>query len=180
MKKIALVAALAVVSFVRPAHSDPITGNLAIAGATTYTSTGMQFSNPSVTLIATGNFLPLIGHTEMLNSFNFGTAAGATLFATVSPALSMNLESLTVISNTANFLNVVGTAMFLEPGFDPTLYEFTLTATRPDGVSSYTLTAVPEAAVVTSEPLTLFLVGSGLLCLAGVKLYRRQRLGEAA
>jgi|SRR5215469_11336306 len=179
MKKIALGIALALV-LARPAHGTSITGNLAIAGATAYTSTGIQFSNPSVTLIATGNFLPLLTQTEMLNSFNFASAPGATLFTTVSPALAMNIQTLSVITNTGTFLNIAGTALFMEPGFDPTLYEFTLTATRPDGVSSYTLTAVPEATVVTSEPLTLFLVGSGLLCLAGVKLYRRQRLSGAA
>lgn len=146
--------------FSAPAFSTSITGNLAIAGATTYTSTGIQFSSPSVTLIATGNFLPLLLKTEILANFSFASAPGLTLFQTTSPNIAMNINTLNVISNTSNFLNVLGTATFTEPGFTPTAYDYSLTATRPDGVSSYTLTAVP--ATPTAEISTLIMVATGL------------------
>jgi len=171
MRRIALIlATVLTLAIARPSFATPITGTIAIAGADTYTSTGIHFTGPAMTLIATGNFLPLLGQSTTINNFNFASASGTTLFASVSPLITMDVLSLMVVTNSANFLNISGTADFSEPGFDTTLFDFTLTATRPDGVSSFTLTAAPLAPI--PEPTPLILMAIGLCSLAGL-LHRK-------
>jgi len=148
------------------AGATAISGNIAIAGADTYTGSGIHFNSPAVVLIGTGNFLPFVGTTFPIvgpsHQLNFGAAGGITLFS--ASGISMDLLTLNVISQSNMFLNIVGTANMVEAGFDTTLYDYTLTATRPDGVSSYTLTAAPPAPV--AEIGTLILVGTALVIFA--------------
>jgi|SRR5215469_10110703 len=153
-------------------NATPITGNVAIAGASTYTLSGIHFDGPAFVLIGTGSFLPDVGSTFPIHNLTFA-APGIDLFATGS-GISMDLVSLSVIQNSTNFLNILGTADMMQAGFDTTLYSYSLTATRPDGVSSFTLTAVPA---VVPEPSTLILCGSALLA-AAVVLQRRKKRHE--
>jgi hypothetical protein len=158
-----------------PAFGTPITGHVALAGADVYTTTGIHFTGPAVVLIGTGNFLPFVGDTIPINppshELDFSSAAGVEFFDL--GGITMDLLTLSVVSQSNMFLNIAGTANMVQAGFDTTPYVYTLTATRPDGVSSFTMTAVPASAV--PEPESLLLVGTGLLLSAGGTLWRSRR-----
>ena len=177
MKKFLALAAVALALLARPAAATPITGDVAIAGASAYTSTGIHFNGPAIVLIGTGNFLSLVGtfiHVEP--QLTFASPTGF-LFDVDPNGPAMDVLTLSVISNSANFLNVSGTAMMSEAGFTDTLYDYTLTATRPDGVTSFTMTAVTPSAV--PEPGTLFLMGTGLMAAGMLYRWRRRKLGDS-
>ena len=142
--------------------ASPVTGNVAIAGASVYTQSGIQFPSDAFVLIGTGNFLPDVNTSFPMNGIVFSAPVGPVF--TTGNDISMDLLTLLVVSNSANFLNIKGTATMTEPGFANALYDYTLTATSPDGVSSFTLTAIPAAAV--PEPATLVLLSLGLFLLA--------------
>jgi hypothetical protein len=163
MKKLVLVVAL-VLCISRSAMSTPITGNVAIAGASTYTLSGIQFTGPAIVLIGTGNFLPLIGQFVHLEPQILFSNPTGTLFDVDPSGPSMDILTLQVVSNSANFLNVKGTANVSEVGFTTTLYDYTLTDTRPDGVSSFTLTAASTAPI--PEPVNLIFLGTGVLLIS--------------
>ena len=163
MKKLILIIALAL--SVSIARATPITGNLALAGVGTYTSTSFTFNGPAFVLVATGSLSPLLGLMITPHNFAYSTAPGEHIFT--SPGVTLDVLTMLVVNNNSNFLNIKGTMELSQPGFDDTMYAYTMTATRPDGVSSYTLTAVPAAAI--PEPVSLILVGTGLLVLALAK-----------
>src|SRR5215469_4238552 len=133
-----LVLGLLALALSAPAVSTPITGNVAIAGASVYTNSGIEFTGPAFVLIGTGNFLGDAGDMFPIHNLSFASP-GIDLFTTGS-GISMDILTLIVVSNDSNFLNTEGTAEMVAAGFDATLYDFTLTATRPDGVSSFTMT----------------------------------------
>ena len=166
MKKFAL--ALAVLLATRICGATSITGNVSLAMVVEhYNSTEIVFMNPAIVLPnSTGDFAPLSLHPiNILDTIVFTSASGMQMFAGISPLdISMDILTLTVVNNSGNFLNIVGTANMEAPGFTNTFYDFTMTATRPDGVTSGTMTAIPA---VVPEPTSLFLVGTGLLFCAG-------------
>jgi len=172
MKKLMIV--LVALALISTARATPILGTVAIAGADTYTASGIHFNTPGIVLIGTGNFAPFIGQTFPIfppsHQLRFGGAPGVELFSV--GGISMNILTLTVVSQSNMFLNISGTANMVEPGFDITLYDYTLSATRPDGVSSFTLTAAPPVAEIG----TLFLTGTGLLVFAFGAYARRRRI----
>jgi hypothetical protein len=174
MKRFLALAALALAS--GAASATNITGNIALAGADTYTTSGIHFDGPGIVLIGTGNFATLIGDTFPVfpPSHQLVFAHGSGRVAFDIGGISMDLLTLNVMSENANFLNIIGTANMIEPGFTTTLYDYTLTATRPDGVSSYTMTAAPPAPV--AEIGTLLMVGTAFFVFAIGGLVRRRSL----
>jgi hypothetical protein len=74
--------------------------------------------------------------------------------------ITMTLINLVVDHNGPTFLNIHGTATMTETGFDPTLYDYSISSTTT-GLTSFALTASPPSPI--PEPGSLLLVGSGLL-----------------
>lgn len=172
MKKLLLTMML--VLGIAVARATPITGKLAVAGIDTFTNTGITFMGPGVVLLGTSDFTPFNMATLTMSNFNYATAAGTTLFTGTAGVdmVTMTILGLTSESDLGNFLNISGTANLTLTGETPTLYDFTLTSTHPDGSTSYTLDIVPASAV--PEPASLFLAGIGLLFVAGM-LWRSRR-----
>jgi hypothetical protein len=138
-----------------------------------------MFVNPGFVFSATDGLSPTLEKFINLTSFNFASSAGTSLFdfKTSATDIDFSILTLTVVSNSKTFLNVTGTGLLTETGFDPTDYRFTLTSTHIGTQTSYGLTLAPASAV--PEPASLLLLGSGLLGLA-VLLFRRAKKPNSA
>jgi hypothetical protein len=171
MKRVApgLLALVFSLALTQPAIADTITGVVEAGGSNSRTLTGINFVNPGFVFLASGS-LGVMDHTDFLtmNNFQYANAPGTLLFDWNHNGVDITMTILTsVIKDNDGFLNLVGTGMVTETGFSATPYDFGLTSTRTGGATSYalTLSTVPE-------PGSLFLVGSGLLALAGL-LFRK-------
>ena len=172
--KLKVAALIAVFALSSSAFGASISGPITIAGLDTWSATGIAF-NPDVGLVlaASGTLTPFQGATAGLTSFSFASSDGVILFG--SPASSPFMDfvisgPVSVVSNTATFLNVTGFGTFNQFLFTPTFGSFSLTSTV-NGNTSFTIDATPAA---TPEPNSLMLIGTGLLSGAGM-IMRRSR-----
>lgn len=177
MKKI---FALAIVLLAMPllGRAIPITGNLALAGLDTYTTSSVVFTSPAVVLTATGSLsiMPGTVPVNFSNIANFSNEPGQALFtwSNLGITVTMVIDSLTVDTNNQNFLNIMGRATLTETGFDPTIYAYDFTSTRPDGTTSYTMDITNN---IVSEPASLLLVATGLISLASLCWVKKTCIG---
>lgn len=169
MKKFAFaILAMATALAIAPsASASPITGSIAIDGATgstdSWNSTSISFTGAGEVQQATGTLSSLIGQTVVLTSFTFvpaSDASGVMLFDVASGAATFTMESVSVVSNSSTFLNLAGAGWLTETGYDNTWASFSLTSTNT-GTISYTIDAT-----TVPEPSSLLLLGTGLLGLA--------------
>jgi hypothetical protein len=174
---------LLIMGFAATASAIPITGAVSFAGGGGTNSDldltlATQFlSFTSVAVVAkSGSYAPItIPPTSVvINPFTFSPfpALGVTPLWTISSGginYSLDATSLMFLNSSTHFLNVRGTGIAHIDGFDDTLSTWSITATHE---GQYAFGSSAEA--VVPEPLTLILLGSGLLGLAGL----RRKLGK--
>lgn len=125
---------------------------------------GISFTGSSFPLTATangfGDFSPTVtsGETGTIEDFSFDTA-GINNFIDMEGWV-FNLQSVTIITQTSNSLQLLGTGSVSGNGFDATAANWSF-STNTIGSYSTTISAVPV-------PAAIWLFGSGLLGLAGI------------
>jgi hypothetical protein len=184
MKKFAfaLLAMGAALAITPAALADSISGSIAIGEALnssdTWSLTGVTFIGTGEVDNATGTLLGLVGDTAQLTTFTFAPASaanGVELFNVGSGLSTFTIDSIMVDFNGSldgtPFLNLSGTGLLTEVGYDNTPATFSLTSTTT-GTTSFTVDATVPSAV--PEPSSLLLIGTGLLGLA-FALFRKNR-----
>ena len=174
-KRVALGTLLLATAFamVPSARATSVSGSAALAGVNTYTLSSVTFDGPGVVFKSTGSLAtgipgaPVMSTVTMDPSVDFATADGIQLFT--NGVVTMTINTWNVLTDTAVFLNIEGTAVLTQTGFSPLDYDYTLTSTTVGTSTTYALALDP-----IPEPGTLFLVGSGLLGLAAL-LFRRAK-----
>jgi len=159
--------------------ADSISGSIAIgeslSSSDTWSLTGVTFIGTGQVHQATGTLASLLGDSAQLNSFTFAPASaanGVELFNVGSGLSTFTIESIVVDFNGSlngtPFLNLSGTGLLTEIGYDNTPADFSLTSTTT-GTTSFTVDAT-----TTPEPSSLLLLGTGLLGLAFI-VFRKTR-----
>lgn len=180
-----LALGVAIAASATMAKADTITGNITISGANdSWNTAGVTFdptapaTSPNATAYnATGTFANFASSAALASSgspadvfnFNYDQKSGL-LFAVGSSLthyLGLTIQSITVFTDTTDYLNIGGTGLLSEVGGTDTATEATWTFTSTDdGTSSFTINSSVPAP--TPEPSSLALLGTSLLGAAGI------------
>ena len=189
MKNLTKIFALgaAMVAAAPFASATPLNGAIGITGSDTFTSNSITFMPNTGTVNATSGipFSTFQGDIATLQGFTFNTAAanGVQLFTTTNAAGQvLNFVISTITSYGPNptvtgpNVGVSGTGVFSDTytgsPYTPTLGTFNL-QTSTNGVTTFQFVS-SASQVVTPEPSSLILLGSGLVSAAGMMIRRRR------
>jgi len=167
--------------------AGPIKGSIDFVGTVTYdttslaTATKVNIWNSCFVSKDTFDFSSISAGTNVTMGVPWTFNSGTPALPTPGPAkpglwnvggFTFDLTSSTVVSQSANFLNVTGIGSASGNSFDPTPGTWSFTSSRANGQDSQTFgfqssTAVPESGTVA-------LLATGVLFLATVQLLRRK------
>ena len=191
LKKVLPALAISLLSctfFCQPAKAATIQGTIDFGGVVTFnttslaTATKVNLWNSSIVLQDSGDFSSIAPGTNVTMTtpwiFNSGTPSTPAP-GPATPALwsvggfTFDLTSSTIVSQSAQFLDVTGVGTISGNGFNPTAGTWSFTSSRGDGSTSATFGFQSQTAAVP-ETSTIALVGIGIICLLASKLSRKK------
>lgn len=166
-----LAAVVFVVTSVTSAYAVPISGNVAfggilVPGTDLGTMTSIPFLPNSFVTFSDGDLAVALptGSNISLTSFGFAPFTGGSNPVWTKNGVRFDLGSVTVTHQSSTSFALHGTGTVTAPGFDPTLYLFSVSADKTkagDVIAAYSATNVPQ---VVPEP------SAGVLLLTGFVL----------
>ena len=149
-----------------PALAVPITGSITFGGTLNPstqlgTTTALDFTPPTFVTSSAGDLATVVvGSQATFNDMTFAPFTGATNPLWTANGFQFDLTAVTVDSQTANGLVLLGHGTMSKSGFDSTAFDWSFSADRLRNVVAWSAT---NETTVTAEPTTLLLLGTGLL-----------------
>lgn len=171
-----------VLSFGANAQAVEITGAIDISGKLLNTTdlgatTSLNYIDGSSRVGAgsTGDFSIIPFNTPAtMNNFTFNPFAGShTVWSVVPGGFNFTLQTVTIVTQIATFLNLEGIGVMNGTGFAPTPYLWSFTATKSGSGVGAVVSFTENDVATVPEPTSMLLLGSGLL---GLGLWGRKRM----
>lgn len=181
--------AVALGLFQAPAHAATIQGNIDFGGVVTFdtmslaTATAVNTWNSSFVLQDSGDFSGISPGTNVMMAAPWIFNSGTPSMPSPGPAtpgfwnvggFTFDLSSSSIMSQSAQFLDVRGVGTISASGYDPTPGTWTFTSSRGDGSTSATFGFQSQTAAVP-ETSAAVLIGIGALLLVARKMYRQKQ-----